>query len=85
MKHGFTPITAKKFIDNCVRGNPDMSRKEIAEGVAYALAAYKRGDTCSCGNPIWVAGSAFAGLACFQCITLESTPDSDYEIDEAIE
>lgn len=83
MKHGFTPISAREFIDSCVRKNPDMTREEIADGVDYALAAHKRGETCSCGNPLWVAGSAIAGLACFTCITLEATPDSDYEIDEA--
>ena len=84
MKYGFTPISAREFIDSCVRKNPDMTREEIAEGVDYALAAHKRGETCSCGSPLWVAGSAIAGLACFTCITLEATPDSDYEIDEAI-
>ena len=31
-----------------------------------------------------VPGSAFAGNACFTCITGEAYPDGDYEIDEAI-
>ena len=84
MKHEFSPISSNEFIDSCVQGNPDMSRDEIAEGVEHALAAYKRGERCSCGNPIWVAGSAFTGLACFTCITGEATPDSDYEVDEAM-
>jgi len=84
MKQAFTPISRKAFIEKTVRSNPDMTRKEIAEGVDYALAAYKRGETCSCGNPLWVAGSAIAGLACFTCITLEAMPDSDYEIKQVI-
>ena len=84
MKHGFTPITAEEFIDSCVHNDAGMTRKEVAEGVEYALAAYKRGETCSCGNPLWVAGSSIAGLGCFTCIALEATSDSDYEIDEAI-
>jgi hypothetical protein len=40
---------------------------------------------CDCGNSLWVIGSAVAGNACFTCITHESVPDKDYEIDEACE
>ena len=59
-----------------------VSRAEIESGLAHAIAARRNGEHCSCGNPIWVAGSAVAGLACFTCITGEATPDSDYEIEE---
>ena len=84
MKYGFTSISHKEFIDSYLRKNPDTPRNEIVEGVDYALAAYKRGETCSCGNPLWVVGSAISGLGCFTCITQEAMPESDYEIDEAI-
>ncbi|MGE4541145.1 MAG: hypothetical protein AB7D35_07780, partial [Bacteroidales bacterium] len=39
---------------------------------------------CSCGNDIWVIGSASVGNSCFTCITGESYPTDDYEIESAI-
>ena len=50
----------------------------------FALNAYNDGIKCSCGNDIWVIGSASVGNSCFTCITGEGSPDDDYEIDSAI-
>ena len=83
-KPGFTPIGMEDYIRRHMKSNPDTSRKEIESGLKSALAAYKADETCDCGNPIWVIGSAVAGNACFTCITGEAMPDSDYEIDEAM-
>jgi len=41
--------------------------------------------TWNCDNDIWVIGSAVVGNSCFACITGESMPDSDYEIDATVE
>ena len=49
-----------------------------------ALQDYNNGIKCSCGNDIWVIGSAISGNACFTCITGESFPTDEYEIDSGI-
>lgn len=49
-----------------------------------ALEDFNNGVKCSCGNDIWLIGSASVGNSCFTCITGESQPNSDYEIDLAV-
>jgi hypothetical protein len=84
-KAGFTPISFDAYVDLHMKSNSkDMARDEVVSVLRSALTAQKNGATCECGNPIWVIGSAFAGNACFTCITGEAYPDSDYEIDEAM-
>ena len=84
-KAGFTPISFDAYVDLHMRSNPkDMASEEVISMLRSALTAHKNGTKCHCGNPIWVIGSAFAGDACFTCITGEAYPDGDYEIDEAI-
>ena len=89
MKHsykaGFSPIRLEDYIRSHIKNNPGTSRKEIESGLRSALSDYKAGIKCECGNPIWVIGSAVTGNACFTCITGEASPDSDFEIDEAME
>jgi hypothetical protein len=82
-KTGFTPITLEAYVEKHLRANPGSNREEIVTGLKTALKAFKKGTKCSCGNPIWVIGSALAGNACFTCITGEAYPTDDYEIDEA--
>ena len=84
-KAGFTPISFDAYVDLHMRSNPkDRAREEVISMLRSALTAHKNSAKCHCGNPIWVIGSAFAGNACFTCITGEAYPDGDYEIDEAI-
>ena len=83
-KTGFTPISLEDYVQRHLKNNPDTSRKEIEGGLRSALAAYNAGVKCDCGNPIWVIGSAVVGNSCFTCITGEATPDSNFEIDEAL-
>ena len=72
------------FIELYLKSNPDTSREEVEEELKSALDDHKQGVRCDCGNAIWVIGSAFVGNGCFTCITGESKPDDDYEIDEAM-
>ena len=81
MKNGFTPIKIEDYVELHVRSNPNVDRKDLFDRLAYAVAAAERGVRCQCGEPIWIIGSAEAGLSCFTCITGESAPDKDYEID----
>lgn len=80
----FKPISIEKYIKIHLKSNPSMKEKEIRQSLKQALATYKNGQRCSCGNDIWVIGTAFVGNKCFSCITGEGYPTDDYEIDEAI-
>lgn len=83
-KNGFTPISKEDYITLYLKSNRGATRKEIDDGIKEALQDYKCGVQCDCGNSIWVVGSAVAGNGCFTCITGESFPDDDYEIDQAM-
>ena len=85
MTAGFTPISMNRYIELHLKSNHDTSRQEIGAALMSALRDFKAGARCRCGKPIWVIGSAVAGRACFTCITGKAVPDSDYEIDEALE
>ncbi len=81
MRTGFVPIRLKEYVELHLRSNPDVERADLIRRLEYAVAADKRGVRCQCGAPIWIIGSAESGLACFTCITGESAPDQDFEID----
>lgn len=81
MKSRFTPIVLEDYIEKHLQSNPDVKRADIRSRLEYAIAAYQSGKRCSCGDRIWVIGAADAGLSCFSCITGESQPSDDYEID----
>ena len=83
-KHGFKSISKEAFIESYLKNNPGDNREEIESAVERSLDFYREGKKCTCGNSIWVVGSTVTGAACFTCITGESKPDDDYEIDEAI-
>lgn len=81
---GFVPISIDQYIKKHLETNPSENEKDLRRNLNSALKDYKNGVKCSCGNDIWVIGSAAVGNACFTCITGESFPDGDYEIDSAI-
>jgi len=82
-RSGFVPISIPDFVRlHCERYPKE--KVEIETQLRRALAAARAGERCSCGNPIWVIGSAVVGHACFTCITGEANPDQDYEITEAM-
>jgi hypothetical protein len=84
MKIGFHPIGLQAYVKLHLKANPDMHRQEVVESLQAALAAHRRGVHCTCGNRLWVIGSAFIGYnACFTCITGKAMPDEDYELEEA--
>lgn len=80
MKSRFTPIALDDNIEKHLRANPDVKRADIRARLEYAIAAHRAGKLCSCGANIWIIGSAEAGLSCFTCITGDTYPNDDYEI-----
>jgi len=79
----FTPISLKDYVAKHLAANPRANRTKLVDHLKAALAAYKAGVRCSCGEQIWVIGSAFAGNACFTCISGEADSSEDFEIAEA--
>lgn len=79
----FVPIRLDEYVQLHLRNNPGVVAADITARLQFALDAHKAGQRCYCGAPIWVIGSAEAGLSCFTCITGESYPSNDYEIAEA--
>ena len=79
----FVGISLNKFIKQHLKANPDSDKQILKKNLKDALADYRSGVRCNCGNPIWVIGSSFAGNACFTCITGETDTSNDYEIREA--
>jgi hypothetical protein len=80
-KSGFTLISKNAYVDRFLRANPSEDRCDVNSRLENAIKASKDGERCSCGEPIWIVGSAEAGYGCFTCITGDATPDNDYEID----
>jgi len=81
---GFVPISIDQYVKVHLKNNPTFNEVELRKSLHRALNDYDKGIKCSCGNDIWVIGSAIVGNSCFSCITGESTPNEDYEIDSAI-
>jgi hypothetical protein len=81
MTPGFAPICLEDYVEMNLRSNPGTDRTDLIGRLHHAIAACRRGECCPCGQPIWIIGSAEVGLSCFTCITGESEPDNDYEID----
>jgi len=80
---GFVPISIDKYIKKHLDSNRSENEKDLRKRLNSALTDYKNGVKCSCGNDIWVIGSASVGNSCFTCITGESQPNNDCEIDSA--
>ncbi len=79
---GYVPVHLDQFVAQYLRNNQDADKDAIRDAVEDALAAWRQGVRCACGRPLWVAGSAVAGYACFRCITGSTEPDGDPEIVE---
>jgi hypothetical protein len=81
---GFVPISIDKYVKKHLESNPSENKANLRKRLNSALSDYQKGVKCSCGNDIWVIGSASVRNSCFTCITGESEPENDYEIDSAI-
>ena len=80
----FVPISMARYVELHLAANPGTDREEFTRRLQGTVDASKSATRCACGAPIWVIGSAEAGMGCFTCLTGEAIPDGDYEIDEVI-
>ena len=69
---GFVPIRIPDYVRKHLKANRGETAEALTARLESALEAYQAGKRCSCGEPIWVIGSAEAGHACFTCITGEA-------------
>ena len=83
-KMGFKPISIDEYVVLHLKNNPEEKEAVLRKNLNAALEAYENGTKCSCGEDIWVIGSAAVGNACFTCITGESKPTGDYELIPAL-
>jgi hypothetical protein len=81
---GFKSISVENYIKLHLKSNPLEDKADLKKRLLESLTEFQNGHKCSCGNDIWVIGSAALGNSCFTCITGESQPNDDYEIDLAI-
>lgn len=81
---GFKSISTDKYIELHLKSNPKEDEAGLRERLANALNDFQNGIKCACGEDIWVIGSASVGNTCFTCLTGESNPNEDYEIDLAM-
>ena len=80
MNTGFTLIQLDDYVELHLRANRDVERAKLIEQLQSVIAARRAGARCQCGAPVWIIGSAHAGLDCFTCISGQAAPDQDYEI-----
>jgi hypothetical protein len=80
----FKKISIEKYIELHLKHNPTENRADLNKRLENALKNYQKGIKCSCGNDIWVIGSASVRNSCFNCIMGESMPIDIYELDSAI-
>lgn len=80
----FKSISISEYIKKYLKNNPNNNEEELKISLNIALSDYKKGIKCICGNDIWVIGSASVGNKCYTCITGESQPNEDYEIESAL-
>jgi len=76
--------SSRRIISACIyKDNRGDKESDVVSDLQPTLAAYKRGERGSCGEPIRVIGSSQVGHMCFTCMTGETDPSYDCEIDEA--
>ena len=80
----FLSMSIDDYVQKHLATNPGVDRGDLVRRLRSALASARAGARCECGAPIWVIGSAEAGLSCFTCITGEADASADFEIAEAL-
>lgn len=80
----FTPISIDEYVKMYLVNNPTHKEVDLRNDLNFAINAYQKGVKCSCGNDVWVIGSAALGMGCFTCITGKNYPTDEHEIDTVI-
>lgn len=81
----FTPISIDDYVKVHLKNNPEHNEQDLRKMIHEAFSDYLKGVRCSCGKDLWVIGSAFMGKGCFTCLTGQSTPSDEFELETALE
>jgi len=81
---GYVGISIDNYLKKHLENNPSANKKDLRKRLISAIEADQNGVKCSCGNEIWVIGAASVGNSCLTCITGESRPNGNYEIDSVL-
>ena len=77
----FKLISIDRYIKEHKKHNPDVDAIELRKDLIYFKQLSTKGIKCSCGNDLWVIGSAISGKGCFTCITMETDCSEDFDIE----
>ncbi|RYM31487.1 hypothetical protein ERX46_16405 [Brumimicrobium glaciale] len=80
----FTPISINEYIALHLINNPSHKEEDLRNNLETSLADYNKNVKCSCGEDIWVIGSASLKNGCYTCLTGEKLPTDNYEIDSVV-
>ena len=76
----FNKISIDGFLDQFKKNNKNTDLSSLKKDLLYFKGLNEKEAQCSCGNAIWIIGSAIVGKGCFTCITGEADTSNDYEI-----
>jgi hypothetical protein len=77
----FNKVSIDSFIEMHIEANPGTDTKQLRKDLIHFRQLKTEGVKCTCGNDIWIIGSAISGTGCFTCITKETDCSDDYEIE----
>ncbi len=77
----FVPISIDNFIEKQRINDPKTDVVQLKKDLIHFRKLKTDGVKCSCGNDLWVIGSAYSVKGCFTCITMETDCSEDYEIE----
>ena len=80
MNYKFKLISIDSFIKKHSQNNPSIDTKQLRRDLTHFKQLRTKGIKCSCGNDLWVIGSAISGKGCYTCITMETDCSNDYDI-----
>jgi hypothetical protein len=80
----FTPISKQEYVALHLMNNPSTNEAELRNNLDNTLTDFNNRIKCSCGKDIWVIGSASLGNGCYSCLTGETLPTDNYELDSVV-
>jgi len=80
----FTPISKQEYVALHLMNNPSTNEGELRKNLEKKLTDFNNKIKCSCGKDIWVIGSASLGNGCYNCLTGETLPTDNYELDSVV-
>jgi hypothetical protein len=77
----FNKISVDNFIKKFKKKNPKEDFNRLKKDLLHFKQLKTQGETCNCGNELWIIGSAISGKGCFTCITGDTESSNDFEIE----